>query len=555
MIRSACRCLIVMVITSLTAVLSAAASDPFQDESRAYVIVHRAELAEAARAWGSYRAERGWTPRFIAVPDSFEGDVAAGWIREALRHAYRESAPRSPRHFAILLLGDAEGSAGLPTWRREQFDPTIADHRDTHYATDQPYQVLTNDRLPVVPLGRLPVRTHDEAMLILDKTRRAEAHQSETPAPDHLAYLAGEGRFGPLDRLLEWMFLAMIERIVPIAFDLSMVYAHPTSPYCPPPDHLTEAALEALSRPALAFKYVGHGGATGLDALEWSGGSVPMLNNTLLNGLADRNAVPGVALLNCCSTGWFDLGEHRRSFAEALLLHPDGPAAVIAGSRPTHPYANTLQQKNLSLALLVERLPTIGEADLFAARQLAERDAFDRQIDAMALPLARLMRWPTSLAEHRRMHMELYNLLGDPAFELHHPRGRIEALSATRRENRIIVEAHLPGLKSGRGEVLIETARDAFAGNEPLEPIARRDDPEFPRKAALNFPRTRSRVLERLLLEVDGDRLFITIREDDMDPSAAIIRIRLAGEDREGRPWDAFDAVLIPPAIVPKPDH
>lgn len=517
------------------------------DAVRTFVIVHRTPLTDIAHDWAAYRATTGWSVATVLVPDEVQGDRARTWIRDRIRTHHAESRAAKPDAFAVLLLGDAESDDGLPTWYREQRDSSIRASRDPNYATDQPYQTLDDgDSLPDFSLGRVPVSRADDGQLVLEKIQRYEREQRTLPAPNRLHVVAGEGRFGPLDRLLEWMFHQMVARLVPPAFDLRVAYAHPTSVYCPPPEDLTSFTLRQITEESLFFNYIGHGGPTGFDQLNWADGEASILTVDDLDELPEPARQPGPALLNCCSTGWYDLGARRTSLAEAMLLHPRGPIAVIAGSRPTHPYANALQQKNFVHAMLLEPAATIGLADLRAARAYAERDSFDRQIDLLAAPLARLMQWPSTLNDLRAMHSELYNLLGDPATQLPHPRGAVRHLSMEGDE----LALHVPDLAQGQVTVIIESARDSFAEPEALRPPLNRNDPAFVEKAQHNFPRAQQRELWRGEFPVEGEAFRVEIPEP-LPEGAAIVRVLIRGTNSNDEPLDAFAGLEIPKPPTP----
>lgn len=533
-------------LLSLAMPLTCSAADA-PDSKGMLVIVHRSSLADVAHEWGEYREATGWQTTLHEVPDETQDDDARLFIQRAIRQAHLEFSSSSDKPFMVLLLGDAEGTDGLPTWHHEQFDETIRSSRDSRYATDHQYQLADdNDHLPGFALGRVPVRSLADARTVLEKIRRFEAEQLIQPAPNRVEMMAGEGRFGPLDRLLEWMFHQMVDRLVPLEYDLRVAYAHPNSVYCPPPDELNSYVKNSMVSDAVFFNYIGHGGPTGLDQLIWTGGETRMLSVNDFTELPPPTRQPGPAFLNCCSTGWFDLGEQRTSLGEAMLRSPKGPIAVIAGSRMTHPYANALMQKNFIRAMLFDRASTIGEVDLQTTRSLMQRDALDRQIDAIAGPLARLMSWPASLHAHRAMHMELYNLLGDPSTQLPQPRGTIEDLSF----NNSTLSFVVPRLATGEARVVIESARDSFAAPDALAELASRNDPAFLEKVAQNFPVAQQRTLWEKTITVDDSRVQIEL-PNPLPPNAAIIRVMVVGRDGKEQLLDAFSAIEVPRPPVP----
>ncbi|MEE8154483.1 MAG: C25 family cysteine peptidase, partial [Phycisphaerales bacterium] len=363
-----------------------------------YIIIHAAHLATAAAAWADYRTEDGWSvARHPVEPDD---DVAVQ--RRALRRTIRRFAADHQEDailpIAVLLLGDAD-PRGIPTWTLPQPDPALQDIADDNYATDHPYQLIDDtDDLPDIALGRIPARTNDEAIGVLEKIKRYEHNAPFGLWRRRIAYAAGEGRFGLADLALEVLFKQMVSRLVPDEFDVSMTYAKASSIYCPAPSKLTDTVLDQLGDGALLFNYIGHGSAERFDYLNFNGQRLGILNVDDLARLNGNHARFPIALLTCCSAGWYDLPDDRLSLAETMLLHPAGPVAVIAGSRITHPYANMILQKDITQLLFGQRIKTVGELDLLATRSMIEIDAVDRSLDALVLPIAIAQGWKSTLS-------------------------------------------------------------------------------------------------------------------------------------------------------------
>ncbi|MHC4416358.1 MAG: C25 family cysteine peptidase [Planctomycetota bacterium] len=503
-----------------------------------YLVVYAEHLAGAAREWADYRAACGW--HVFRYPVRQTEDVATR--RRALQAHIRRLARehRSRGRLAVLLLGDAN-EQGIPTWTFPQPDPTLRSTRDPHYATDHPYQLLGDpDGRPEVLLGRVPANTPEQARAVLAKIKRYE--RGETPGPwrRRIAYAAGEGRFGVADHLLEGLFQDMVDRLVPDDFDVSLTYAKASSIYCPPPSRLTDTVLEQLGDGALLFNYVGHGDASGLDHLQWNGRRLPILDVSDVERLSGEHSRLPIALLTCCSAGWYDLPEGGESLGEAMLFHPAGPVAVIAGSRPTHPYANVILQKDITKLLLIDRAQTAGELDLLAMRSMLEIDESDLELDVLAAPIAVASDWPSGLRELRRMHVRLYNLLGDPALRIALPRRQIVdfALDGDR------VTGRIDGMSGGKVVITVETDRTAPAGAEALVPVAGADDPDLEAKAAVNYAIANNRVLSRLEGEVTGGRFEIVVT-GRITPPAALVKAYAHGDDRTGRPVDAIGALRL----------
>lgn len=507
------------------------------DAHGTYLIVHPPYLAAAARDWADYRASHGW--RVSTLELAADGDEAM--TRVNLRSDIRELAASRPSGgLMVLLLGDAE-ARGIPTWHFEQRDRTLRSPSDAEYVSDHPYQVLDDGgSRPEIPLGRIPARTNDDAAIVLDKIKAYEHGDHLGAWRRRIAYAAGEGRFGPADRLLEGLFAAMVGRLVPDEFDVSMTYAKGSSIYCPPPSQLTETVLSQLGDGALLFNYIGHGTAFGFDDLYWNGERVSIMQRDDLRKLQDRHHRLPIAVLTCCSAGWYDLPHGELSLGEAMLFHPAGPVAVIAGSRPTHPYANVILQKDLTRLLLIEQVETAGELDLRAMQSMLEIDAADRQLDIIAAPIARIGAWPSTLGGLRRMHVRLYNLLGDPALRIALPRRRLDHLAVAGRR----IEGRIDGMVTGTVTITIETERTAPLQSRALRPVDGPDDPDLEAKAAHNYPIANDVVLAGLDAPVVAGRFEATLAADP-PAQAAIVKAYAVGTDDAGREIDAIGAVRV----------
>ena len=505
-----------------------------------YIIIHAAHLAIAAAAWADYRTEDGWNVVRHAVEPTENVPAQRRELRELIRQAAVVPKDNQPPIVAVLLLGDAD-PRGVPTWTFPQPDPALRDIDDANYATDHPYQLIDDsDDLPDIALGRIPARTNDEAIGVLEKIKRYEHDAPFGLWRRRIAYAAGEGRFGLADLALEMLFKQMVSRLVPDEFDVSMTYAKASSIYCPAPSKLTDTVLDQLGDGALLFNYIGHGSAERFDYLKFNGQRLGILNVDDLAQLTGNHARFPIALLTCCSAGWYDLGDDRLSLAETMLLHSAGPVAVIAGSRITHPYANMILQKDITQLLFRQRIETVGELDLLATRSMIQIDAVDRSLDALVLPIAIVQGWKNTLSQLRQMHAHLYNLLGDPALRIALPAGRVERL--TLRDERIT--GQVQKMQTGRVVITIETARTKPARADQLVSVQGMNDPELETKAAHNYPLANERVLVQLEGEVKDGRFEIAL-DQALPSGAALLKAYAVGEDDTGRTFDAIGATRL----------
>jgi hypothetical protein len=123
-----------------------------------------------------------------------------------------------------------------------------------------------------------------------------------------------------------------------------------------------------------------------------------------------------LAVLVACYTGAFDA--RQDSLAEELALADKGPVAVIAATRVTMPYGNTVFGYELLRACFRDRPASLGEAlRLARCRTLSanEDDTFRPPLDSVAQGVSPP---PVDLATERREHVWMYHLFGDPLLRL-----------------------------------------------------------------------------------------------------------------------------------------
>ncbi|MBI4577159.1 MAG: hypothetical protein HY722_12935, partial [Planctomycetes bacterium] len=256
---------------------------------------------------------------------------------EGLAAAVRAADPRY-----VLLVGDHEEV------------PACVDEWE---ATDNVYGDLDGDGLPEAAVGRLPADTPEELSRMVGRIVAAEREARPGEWQNDLAFLAGQGGFGPvLDRMLEQVYREVIVHHVPAAYDVDMSYANPVSPYCFPPPGFSGAALERANRGSLIYTYLGHGHEEGFDTVEWRGRSYPILSTE--DASAMDSAHPPVMVVIACLTGRFDGVE---GIGEVLMRRPRGPLAFLGASRVSQPYSNAVLGLELVRAALDPEVHTVGE--------------------------------------------------------------------------------------------------------------------------------------------------------------------------------------------------
>ena len=213
---------------------------------------------------------------------------------------------RRPPHY-LLLVGDAsfdpKNYLNLGSF---DFVPTkLVDATYLETASDDWFVDARNDLIPDIPVGRLPVRTPDEAALVVEKlTGYAQTRQGTTAllVADHATdddvfdYPAASDAVGAL-----------------LPADIT---THTFSRGSADDGTLKASFITALNQGPLFVNYVGHGSEE-----LWRGDILTTTDaDTLINGYR----LPFVAAMTCLNGLFQDV--YDESLAEALLLAPKGGA-------------------------------------------------------------------------------------------------------------------------------------------------------------------------------------------------------------------------------------
>jgi hypothetical protein len=162
---------------------------------------------------------------------------------------------------------------------------------------------------------------------------------------------------------------------------------------------------------------MGHGLPTELDRVRTTTGAEPILSVADVPALRCQAQAP-LAVLIACYTGALD--SRPDSLAEELLLAEQGPIAVIAATRVTMPYGNTVLGYELLRAYFQDRPSELGNILLLAQRRSLNDSPGDSLRTSLDLLAQGISPPPVDLAAERREHMQMYHLLGDPLTVLRH---------------------------------------------------------------------------------------------------------------------------------------
>jgi hypothetical protein len=429
-----------------------------------YVIVCASRFRKTIEPLANARANEGFTPVTVEARSLYDAFGAGRATPAAIKAFLVEAHARwkiKPRF--LLLVGDADFDVAFLSEKETipAFLTRTAYNGAT--ATDAPFGDLDDDGTPEIAVGRLPVRTPEDLLVVV---RRLVAADS---APSGLwrrraEFFAGEGRFGPMvDKLIETVVGNLVAKEIPPQFSVGMTYGNPRSAWYWPAPSFNDAVIDAFNRGSVFFTYVGHGYPEGCDRVEYGGRRYPILSSPDVSRL-DAGGRSGLVALIACSTGRFDDPE-RDCLAEKLLVKEGGPLAVLASSRISHPFANALLGQGLVKSAF-DPEKRIGEIVIDAKRRMIAESK------GMLATLARPhLSKAVDLDPLVRDHVSLYNLFGDPASRIPFARP-LEGLEApdTAAAGAKFAVAVKHGATSGDAVLFLERPRAALLKSKGGEP-------------------------------------------------------------------------------------
>jgi hypothetical protein len=285
-------------------------------------------------------------------------------------------------------------------------------------ASDTPYADVDGDHAPDLAVGRIPAHSAVELAAIMRKILRYEQLTDHGPWEKCLNIVSGMGGFGAVaDAVVEAAGRQVVQQTVPAEYDVRHLCAAANADGAGLLDFAARARRQ-LNDGGLAWVYIGHGLPTELVCAPVAIGKQSILSTGDVPQLHCGPHHP-LAVLIACYTGAMDAP--RQCLGEELLLAEQGPVAVIAATRVTMPYGNTVMGYELLRACFQDRPAALGDILLIAQQRVLAPTAND-QLRATLDGMAGLVSPPpVDLASERREHVLMYHLIGDPLLRLHRP--------------------------------------------------------------------------------------------------------------------------------------
>ncbi len=399
-----------------------------------YLIICADGLKESADEWAAYRRSHRRVAKVVKLAEiaAVSGAEKAGL--DEIKQFITETAGKPDKldtDFQVLLIGDCpdEGAKALnpaveiPWLLTQQMDAGLDPARRSRIPTDNVFAdiVKDDDNLPDIAVGRIPARDNASVRTALAKVKAYEAAE-DGEWLRQLTFFAGEGRFGPVvDALLENMFMSFADKAVAPGYGLRMTYANVRSSYAYTPRLFSDKVIEEANAGSLLLVYLGHGSYDRLDNMYVNIDKDTRVVYPILRGSdVEKFNIPDgklpVMMIVACQTGYMD--HPKGSLCERICFEEKAPVAVIASSRDSHPYSNTILQKALVAEVTEHRRATLGEAFLRTKRELILAEDPDRKV--LETMVSMLMK-PEERQQMNLAHLSLYNLTGDPGLRLRYP--------------------------------------------------------------------------------------------------------------------------------------
>lgn len=301
---------------------------------------------------------------------------------------------------------------------------------DYYYSTKTDPTGPSDYVLPWLSMGRIPVRTSDEGMMVVDQII---AYEKNPPCdPEYYdrmafaAYFQDLNKDGTPDRAYMQTMDGIREHMMTLEFDVERIYVSthdPASPTgyvtpqfyidgTPVPQEVKDAIVDDDTATGMLISTTAEGQLIGghRDHGGKDGWSHPSFNMSHLDAITSE--YPTVSYSVNCWTGAFDRPSPTECFAEKILRMKGGAPSLIAAKRPSGTWRNNSMMKALFDAMWAGVLPTFpGSTASYAVKYNRLGDILN--YGKSYLPIAH-----SGDGAGIKDHFEIYHVIGDPTIEL-----------------------------------------------------------------------------------------------------------------------------------------
>ncbi len=325
----------------------------------AIVMITHADFVQSLAPLVAHRQQQGYSVKVVTTDEIFDafsfGERTPYAVRDFLKLI---SARNQTKPQFVLLVGDASvDPRNYLGFGNFDFVPTrIVDTMELKTASDDWFTDFNQTGYGTIPIGRLPVRTAEEADTVVSKILGYESGRSSGGWNSQALVVS--------DQNLGADFSATANKIAATlksSFAVSQLSSGDADPQL-----IKQQLLASMNQGAAIVNFTGHGAVE-----QWSFSD--LFDNDDAAALQNGGRLPVFFIMNCLNGFFQDV--YTQSLAESLLLNPNGGAVAVwasSGFTDAPPQAG----QDLSLAKLLSSNPRVplGQIVLQAKSQTSDRD-------------------------------------------------------------------------------------------------------------------------------------------------------------------------------------
>ena len=382
---------------------------PFRPSGPEFLIIYHDTFKAAAQKLAKWKNSRGLRTEIVSITKI--GNTV-NQIKKYIRNRRRFFFSRL-RY--VLLFGDAD----MITPETITGSPWGDNITDYYYSTKTDPTGNTNYLMPWLSIGRIPVRTAQEGIGVVDQIINYEKNPPGDPDYyDRMTFAAYFQGIGTASRGYMKAMEDIRQHMITLGYDVERVYVSQTSDVqfykdgTPVPVDVKNAIVDGGTATNMLIASTTEGQLlTGhRDHGDWNGWSHPSFTINHLNAITGQ--IPTIFHSINCLTGQYDLAAPKESFAEMNLRMKGGAPSLIAATRVSHTWLNNDLMKGLFDAMWAGVLPTFpGSTASYSVRH-------NRLGDILNYAKAYLPVTMSGGANYIKDHYEIYHVIGDPTIEL-----------------------------------------------------------------------------------------------------------------------------------------
>lgn len=371
-----------------------------------FLIIYYHTFKDAAKKLAKWKNMRGVRTEIVSI------GTVGNTVSKIKTHIRNRRSLVFSRLRYILLFGDVDMITS------ETVGSNITDY---YYSTEKDPTGSTDLVLPWLSVGRVPVRTSQEGMDVVDQVIRYEKNPPCDPEyyrrMTSAAYFQDDNTDGKADRAYMKTMESIRKHMIALGFDVERIYVSDNpNPQeyidgTPVPADVKDSIVDSGTATRMLISTTAEGQLiTGhRDHGSPNGWVHPSFGKDHLEAITSE--YPAIFYSVNCQTGRFDLSAPTESFAEMILRMKGGAPSLIAATRNSGTWRNDSLVKALFDAMWAGVLPTFpGSTASYPVKRNRLGDILNYA--KSYLPVAH------SAATGIKDHFEIYHVIGDPTIEL-----------------------------------------------------------------------------------------------------------------------------------------